>query len=68
MSSAKEVASKKKEDSSGWYDFSKNLIDPLMVRRAKILDLVRQGEYSTTQAKIMCKDAKKNLKDVISLA
>ena len=39
-----------------------------MVRRAKILDLVRQGEYSITQAKIMCKDAKKNLKDVISLA
>ena len=68
MSSAKEVASKKKEDSSGWYDFSKNLIDPLMVRRAKILDLVRQGKYSTTQAKIMCKDSKKDLKDVISLA
>ena len=39
-----------------------------MVNRAKILDIIRQGKYSTTQAKIMCKDANKNLKDIISIA
>ena len=37
-------------------------------KQSKILDLIRQGKYSTTQAKIMCKDTKKNLKDIISIA
>ena len=38
-----------------------------MINRAKIVDLIRQGKYSTTQAKIMCKDTKQNLKDIISI-
>ena len=68
MSSAKEVASKKKQDSSDWYSFSKNLIESLMANRAKIVDMDRQGNYSTTQAKIICKDAKSKLKNDISIA
>ena len=62
MTSAKEVGA------TGWYSLSKNLVDPLMVNRAKILDLVRKGKFSSIQAKNMCKYARKKLKDGISLA
>ena len=55
MFSTKEVGAKKKQDSSGWYSFSKYSIDSLMINRTKILDLVRQGNYSTKQAKICVK-------------
>ena len=67
MSLAREFASKKKQDFSGWYSFSKNLIDLLMVNRAKLLDLVKETTR-LHQAKIMCKDAKSNLKNDISIA
>ena len=68
MSSGKEVAFKKKQDSSSWFSFSKESIDPLMINRANFLDQIRRGNYSTSQAKTMCKDTKKNLKDIIYIA
>ena len=55
MSSVKQVGSKKKQDSSGWYSFWKYLIDSLMANKTKILDLVRQKKYSIIQAKICVK-------------
>ena len=39
-----------------------------MANRTQILDLVTQGKYSTTQAKNICKNAEKNLKNGSYLA
>ena len=65
MSAVKEVASNNKNESIGWYNFSKKLIDPLMNSRSEILDLIRQGSFSVEEARTMAKDARNNLKDGI---
>ena len=39
-----------------------------MMKRTKILDSVRQGNFTSAQAKIMCRDARGNLKEGISVA
>ena len=39
-----------------------------MIKRTEILDSVRQGKITSTQTKIMCRDARKNLKEGISVA
>ena len=68
MRAAKEVGKKESSTSEGWYNFSKDLLDPLMIIRTEILDSVRQGKFTSTQAKIMCRDARRNLKEGISVA
>ena len=65
MSTAKEVASNNTNESIGWYNFSKKIIDLLMSIRSESLDLIHQGSLSVEQAKIMAKDARNNLKDSI---
>ena len=65
MSAAKEVASNNKNESIGWHNFSKKLIDSLMNSRSEILDLIRQGSFSVEEARTMAKDARNNLKDGI---
>ena len=39
-----------------------------MIKRTEILDSVRQGKFTSAQAKMMCRDAKRNLKEGISVA
>ena len=68
MRAAKEVGKKENSTSEGWYKFSKDLLDSLMIKRTKILDPVRQGNFTSAQAKIMCRDARRILKEGISVA
>ena len=68
LDTAKEVAPDKKHKSSGWYNSSINIIQPLMEKRTKVLDFIRQNNIPTEEAKNMCIEAKRNLKDAISVA
>ena len=39
-----------------------------MIKRTEILDSVRQGKFTSTQPKMMCRDTRRNLKEGISVA
>ena len=57
-----------KWDSSGWYNYSKHILQPLIDQRSTVLNDIRQLDYSTTTAKEMAKESRKNLSEGISLA
>ena len=67
MRAAKEDEKKESSTSERWYNFQKDLLDSLMIKRTEILDSVRQGKFTSTQAKIMCRDARRNLKEGVSV-
>ena len=68
IEAANDVASTIKSDSSGWYNHSKHILQPLIGKRSTVLNDIRQLDYSTSTAKEMAKEARKNLSEGISLA
>ena len=55
-------------DSSGLYNHSRHILEPLIDKRSTVLNDIRQLNYSTTTAKEMAKEARKNLSEGIYLA
>ena len=68
MKSSSEVASKKRNNSTGWFNDSKDMLQSLFEKRAKTLNNVRQNEIPSSEAKNMCRLANTNLQDVITVA
>ena len=68
IEASNDVASTIKSDSSGWYNHSKHILQPLIDKRSTVLNDIRQLDYSTSEAKEMAKEARKNLSEGISLA
>ena len=68
MSSAKKVGSSNKSPSSGWYNFSIDLLKPHYDKRTEVLNYTRQANLSTEEAKTLCIESRKNLKDAIIIA
>ena len=68
MSSAKKVGSSNKTPSSGWYNFSIDLLKPYYDKRTEVLNYTRQANISTEEAKKLCIESRKNLKDAIIIA
>ena len=68
MRSSSEVASKKRDNTSGWFNESKEMLQPLFEKRAKTLNNVRQNDIPSSEAKDMCRLANKNLQEAIAVA
>ena len=68
MKSSSEVASKKRNNSAGWFNESKEMLQPLLDKRAKTLNTGRQNDIPSPEAKDICRLANKNLQDAISVA
>ena len=65
---ALEVSSNKETESSGWYNFSRNLLKPFMNKRTQVLDIIRQNYFHKDVTQNMAKEVKKHLIDGIELA
>ena len=61
MSAAKKIASSNIKGSPGWFTLSKNVIKPLLEKRSKVLNLIRQSNFPKKQAINMAKEVKFNL-------
>ena len=68
LKSAREVATTKNDSSPGWFRESKQFLQPLFKKHAKALNYTRQDLISSTQAKILCRSAHKNLQEAITVA
>ena len=68
MSAAKKSASCNIKDYSGWCILSKDIIKPLLEKRSKVLNLIRQSNFPKEQAIDMAKEVKFNLREAIELA
>ena len=68
MKSSSEVASKTRNNSTGWFNDSKEMLQPLFEKRAKTLNNVRQNNIPSPEAKNMCRSANKNLQEAIAVA
>ena len=68
MKSSSEIASRKRNNSAGWFNESKEILQPLFEKRAKTLNNVRQNDIPSPEAKDMCRLANKNLQDAIAVA
>ena len=55
IEAANDAASTIKSDSSGWYNHSKHILQPLIDKRSTVLNDIRQLDYSTSTAKEMAK-------------
>ena len=68
MKSSSEVTSKKRDNSVGWFNESKEMLQTLFEKRAKTLNNVRQNDIPSSKAKDMCRLANKNLQEAIAVA
>ena len=59
IEAANDVASTIKSDSSGWYNHSKHIFQPLIDKISTVSIDIRQLDYSTTTVKKMAKEARK---------
>ena len=68
MKSAKVVLTSKKIDSPGWFNVSRNILQPLIDERTKILNKIRQIDLDPKLAKHLASSARRNVNDGIVLA
>ena len=68
MKSAKEILPSKKIDSPGWFNFSRDILQPLIDERTKILNKSRQIDLDPKLAKHLASSARRNVNDGIVLA
>ena len=65
---AKKVAREVAEDNKGWFEFSTDLIKPLIDRRNELLSRDRSTNGEDAELKQQCRDAKSDLKDAVAIA
>ena len=68
IETAEKVALSKEKMPSGWYNCSINIIKPLMDKKSKVLDSIRQNKFPESQAKLKTKEGRQNFKNGIILA
>ena len=68
MSAAKKSVSCEFKKSPGWFILSKDILAPLMEKRSKVLNLIRQNNFPQDRAINMAKEVKFNLREGIELA
>ena len=68
ISSAKKVGSSNKSPSSGWYNFSIDLLKSHYDKRIEVLNCTRQANIPTEEVEKICIESRKNLKDAIIIA
>ena len=59
ISSAKKVGSSNKSPSSGWYNFSIDLLKPHYDKRTEVLNYTRQANIPTEEANTLCIESRK---------
>ena len=65
---AKKVAREVAEDNRGWFEFSADLIKPLIDRRNELSSRARSTNGEDAELKQQCRDAKSDLKDAVAIA
>jgi len=68
MTAAKKSASSNIKRSPGWFILSKDIVKPLLEKRSKVLNLIRQNNFPKEPYINMAKEVKFNLRESIQLA